>query len=152
MAFITLLQPTIVPADVALLCLPQKTKKSGRPILSVIMNAGGRHLWKDRLLAVWAVQFRRLGRWTDQQMKKHERQMEKALLQLIIVIRPLPVWRLWPECLAVGESSTEGNKNPNVLPGRWVSDLAEEQSRLPDTHFLDHLVLTDALHLILCYG
>ena len=78
--------------------------------------------------------------------------MEKALLQLFITIRPLPVWRLLPECLAVGESSTVGNKTPNVLPGRRESEVAEKLSRLPVTHCLDHLVLTDALLLILCYG
>ena len=124
MGFSTLLQPAIIPADVALLCHPQKTKKSGRAILSVIVNAGGRHSWKDRLLAGRAVQFRRLGQWTDQQMKIHEWQMEKALLPLFITIRPPPVWQLWPQCLAVGESSTDCNKNSHVLPGRRVSELA----------------------------
>ena len=78
--------------------------------------------------------------------------MEKALLPLFITIRPPPVWQLWPQCLAVGESSTEGNKNPNVLPSRRESEVAEKLSWLPVTHFLDHVVLTDTLILILCYG
>ncbi len=133
MVFCTLLNPHRTCRCGQFVTVRQEAKK-----LSVIMNPGGRHMWKDRLLAVWAVQFRRLGQWTDQQMKKHERQMEKALLQLFITIRPLPVWRLLPECLAVGESSTEGNKNPNVLPGRRESEVAEKRVgfRLPTSSII----------------
>jgi len=78
--------------------------------------------------ATAARQYGKLKYWFRHQRKKHKRHMEEDLLPLFYppagphhVGEPVITWKLWPECLAAGDSSTKFGENLKVLPDRRES-------------------------------